>query len=66
MNRTFTIVFTCVLSAVACSPIEAAVSALTGTQPLEWQEEEFSKRLMDGAHRFIDKQIQTARVKRAR
>ena len=66
MNRTFTIVFTCVLSAVACSPIEAAVSALPGTLPLEWQEEDFSTRLMNGAHRFIDKQIQAARVKRTR
>jgi len=66
MNRTFTIVFTCVLSAVACLPIEAAVPTLPGTQPLEWQVEDLSTRLMEGAHRFIDKQILTARVKRAR
>jgi dienelactone hydrolase len=66
MNRTFITVITCVLSAVACSPIEAAVSAFPGTQPLEWQEEDLSTRLMDGAHRFIDKQIQAACVKRAR
>ncbi len=65
MNRIFTIVFTCVLSAMTCSPIEATVSVLPGTRPLEWQEEDLSARLMDGAHRFIDKQIQAARVKRA-
>ena len=66
MNRTFTTLITCVLSAVACLPIEAAVSALPGTRPLEWQEEDLSTRLMDGAHRFIDKQIQAARIRRAR
>ncbi len=51
---------------MACSPIEATKSAYPGTQSLLWQEKDFSKRLMDGAHRFIDKQIQAARVKRAR
>lgn len=66
MNRTFITVITCVLSTITCSPIEAAVSALPGTRPLEWQEEDLSTRLMDGAHRFVDKQIQAACVKRAR
>jgi len=66
MNRTFITVITCVLSAIACSPIEAAVPILPDTRPLEWQEEDLSTRLMDGAHRFIDKQIRAARVKRAR
>ena len=66
MNRTFTIVITCVLSAVVCLPIKAAVSPLPGTRPLEWQEEDLSARLMDGAHRFVDRQIQEARIKRAR
>jgi len=47
-------------------PIEAAVSALPGTRPLEWREEDLSTRLMDGAHRFIDRQIQAARIQRTR
>jgi len=66
MNRTFTIVITCVLSVVACLPIKAAISLLPGTRPLEWQEEDLSTRLMDGAHRFVDRQIQEARINRAR
>ncbi len=66
MNRTFITVIMCVLSAIAFSSIKASVSALPGTQPLEWPEEDLSSRLMDGAHKFIDKQIQAARVKRAR
>ncbi|MDT8301563.1 MAG: dienelactone hydrolase family protein [Sedimentisphaerales bacterium] len=66
MNRTFTFVLICVLSALACSPIEAAETVLPGTQPLVWQEEDLSTQLMDGAHRFIEKQIHTSRVKRAR
>jgi len=66
MDRTCLTVITCVLSAVACLPVEAAVSTLPGTRPLQWQEEDLSTRLMDGAHRFIDGQMQAARAKRVR
>ncbi len=66
MNRTFTTAIMCVLTAMACVDAGAAVSPLPGTRPLEWQEEDLSVRLMDGAHRFIDKRIQASRAKRAR
>ncbi|MHC4180286.1 MAG: alpha/beta hydrolase family protein, partial [Planctomycetota bacterium] len=66
MNRTFTTAIVCVLTAMVCVDAGTAVSPLAGTKPLEWQEEDLSARLMDGAHRFIDKQIQASRAKRAR
>jgi len=66
MNRTVVILIVCVLASVMCSPVGAAVSALSGTKPLEWQQEDLSERLMDGAHLFIERQIQQSRAKRAR
>ncbi len=66
MNQSLTTVAICVLLTIVSSPIETAASALPGTQSLEWPEEDLSTRLMDGAHRFIDKQIQKARIRRSR
>ncbi len=66
MNRTVVILIVCVLASAMCSPVGAAVSALAGTKPLEWQQEDLSERLMDGAHLFIERQIQQSRAKRAR
>ncbi len=59
MKRTIVITILCVLTA------EATVTPLPGTKPLQWQEEDLSERLMDGAHLFIEGQIEQARVKRA-
>jgi hypothetical protein len=41
-------------------------SAMPGTSALEWTEEDLSGRLMDGAHRFVERQIEEmqARVPR--
>lgn len=66
MNRTFTVTILCVLTAAACVRADAAVSALSGTRPLEWRQEDLSEHLMDGAHLFIERQIQQSRTKRAR
>lgn len=66
MNQSLTTVAMCVLLTKVSSPIEAAASALPGTQSLEWPEEDLSTRLMEGAHRFIDKQIQEAHIRRSR
>ncbi|MBL7188681.1 MAG: dienelactone hydrolase family protein [Phycisphaerae bacterium] len=66
MNRTVIILIVCILASALCSPVGAAVSALAGTKPLEWQQEDLSERLMDGAHLFIERQIQQSRAKRAR
>jgi dienelactone hydrolase len=60
MKRTIIITILCVLTA------EAAVTPLPGTKPLQWQEDDLSERLMDGAHLFIERQIRQSRAKRAR
>ena len=59
MKRTIVVTILCVLTA------EAAVSPLPGTKPLQWQQEDLSDRLMDGAHSFIERQIKESRSKRA-
>ena len=59
MKRTIVVTILCVLSA------EATVSPLPGTKPLQWQEEDLSERLMDGAHLFVERQIRQSRAKRA-
>ena len=66
MNRTVTITILCVLAAVPSVHAEVEVSPLPGTRPLEWRQEDLSERLMDGAHLFIERQIQQSRAKRAR
>ncbi|MCH8218927.1 MAG: dienelactone hydrolase family protein [Planctomycetes bacterium] len=66
MKRTLSVVVPFILAVAACSSAWADLQALPGTKLLEWQEEDLSIRLMDGAHQFVDEYIQTARAKRAR
>src|SRR6266496_2701725 len=49
-------------------PILAAerLETLPQTQPLDWEESDLSSRLMDGAHRFIERQIAESVPKRSR
>jgi dienelactone hydrolase len=43
---------------LSLSPLAAAQpDVLAGTKPLEWKEADLSKRLMDGAHQFIERKI---------
>ncbi len=65
MNFNFVTAIVCVLTAMTCTADDASVSPLAGTKPLEWQQEDLSSRLMDGAHLFIDRQIQASRVRRS-
>ena len=39
---------------------------LAGTRRLEWPEEDLSERLMDGAHRFVERMIDASVEKRGR
>ncbi len=41
---------------LSCGILSAA-ETLPGTAALDWQEEDLSARLMDGAHRFVDRKI---------
>jgi len=66
MNQTFTITISCVLTVTTSVHADAAVSPLPGTRPLEWPQEDLSERLMDGAHLFIERQIQQSRTRRGR
>jgi dienelactone hydrolase len=66
MNRIAVMIIACVLTVNPCLAADRAVLPLPGTQPLEWTEEDLSTRLMDGAHRFIEQQIQHSRLERAR
>ncbi len=43
-----------------------APEALPQTQPLDWAESDLSTRLMDGAHRYIERKIEEAVAKRSR
>src|SRR5687768_7753634 len=43
-----------------------AQSPLAHTAPLDWPEEDLSGRMMDGAHRFVEKQIAQARTNQSR
>ena len=40
------------------------VETLPGTKPLEWEEKDLSSRMMDGAHRFIERKIAESIAKR--
>src|SRR3989442_11952404 len=42
------------------------VATLPQTKPLDWEESDLSSRLMDGAHRFIERQIAESLAKRSR
>src|SRR5437016_4345906 len=41
------------------------METLPQTKPLDWAESDLSSRLMDGAHRFIERQIAEAIAKRS-
>src|SRR5438445_660409 len=49
-------------------PVLAAerLETLPQTKPLDWEESDLSSRLMDGAHRFIERQIAESVAKRSR
>lgn len=47
------------------SPRAQSPEVLPGTQPLEWEEADLSGRLMDGAHRFVERKIDEAPSTRA-
>ena len=64
MNRLFILTIVAMLSATACSAADKAV-LLPDTKPLEWPEDDLSARLMHGAHRFVERQIQTSRLRRS-
>ena len=66
MNRTFIFTVLCVLITLNAVRADESVTPLPGTRPLEWQQEDLSDRLMDGAHRFIERQIQQSRARRGR
>src|SRR5262245_46000832 len=42
----------------------SAADSLPGTTPVDWPEEDLSGRMMDGAHRFVEREIATARDRR--
>src|SRR5216117_1321367 len=42
------------------------LETLPQTKPLDWEESDLSSRLMDGAHRFIERQIAESVAKRSR
>src|SRR5438093_264061 len=41
------------------------LETLPQTKPLEWEEIDLSSRLMDGAHRFIERKIEESLAKRS-
>ncbi len=43
-----------------------AAEALPQTTPLDWPEDDLSGRMMDGAHRFVERQIDEAQARSAR
>jgi len=51
---------------VLITTVQAAPDRFPGTDPLEWPEADLSERMMDGAHRFVERQIETAARLRAR
>ncbi len=55
------------LPAVSASQVSGSGSdVLPGTRALEWEGEDFSGRLMDGAHRFVEERIAEAARQRSR
>ncbi|HZJ14612.1 MAG TPA: hypothetical protein VFD27_06155, partial [Chthoniobacteraceae bacterium] len=54
------------LTLALCLPATAArAESLPGTATLDWLEADLSMRLMDGAHRFVERKIAEAPAKRA-
>jgi dienelactone hydrolase len=45
---------------------QVATESLPRTAPLDWPEEDLSGRMMDGAHRFVDRQIAETQARSAR
>ena len=54
------------LAGTLALPVTAAERAetLAGTRPVEWEEADLSARMMDGAHRFIERKIAESVSKR--
>jgi dienelactone hydrolase len=48
-----------------CLPLQTLGQVLPGTQPLDWQGD-LSERMMDGAHRFVERKISESRQTRQR
>ncbi len=66
MNRTSIATIMCMLTAAGWAASAGAGLPLADTKPLEWPEDDLSTRLMDGAHRFVEGQIRSARDRRGR
>ncbi len=60
--------FRYLLLLIACLPAFAVgfADSLPGTQVLDWAETDLSQRLMDGAHRFVERKIADAGKERAK
>lgn len=56
--------FVLTLAALVADPMTRA-EVLPGTRPLDWAEPDLSGRLMDGAHRFVERKIGESTAKRA-
>jgi len=55
----------CILTCTLCLSLPmAAAQTLPETSPLEWEEADLSGRLMDGAHRFVERKISEVPEKR--
>ncbi len=63
MNRKFLSGWIAVLIALSCHAAETA-EPLPQTQRLDWPEADLSGRLMDGAHKFIERKIEESTGKR--
>src|SRR5687768_12733941 len=48
------------------TPACLAAESLPQTKALDWPEEDISSRMMDGAHRFAERQVAAAKEQRAR
>src|SRR5438045_496249 len=57
---------TAAVAAICMSACAFAADALPATVPLDWPEEDLSSRMMDGGHRFVERQIAQARENRSR
>jgi dienelactone hydrolase len=51
---------------ICCLLASAAAAQLSSTQPLDWPEEDLSARMMDGAHRFVERKIAEAEQERSK
>ncbi len=58
--------FLCILVGLGLLSDVRAEDRLPGTKPLDWSEAELPARVMDGAHRFVERQIEEAAANRSR